>query len=93
MVYKEIYLTLKENGHLEKALNSGSLQLEIHTKLWQHFCISYLNGWEKLNDLHCLLNNIIKLKEPKSIREIIQFIWSQKKSILNEDRKGKVLPL
>ena len=73
-VYKEIYLLLKENGLLSKAVETIFDDESVREHLVQHVCISYLSEWEELENSDSLINILLKRENPAELKEICRFI-------------------
>jgi hypothetical protein len=92
MVYKNVYLLLRENSHYAKALQVKFTDSHITEHLVQHICIGYLEGWERLNDDKSLISQLLKRENVAQLLAITGFFW-MKKDKPDVRMKAKVKPL
>ncbi len=83
-VYKEIYFMLKEAGIWQKAIGYDFEDGHVTEHMIQHFCISYIEGWEKLDDSKSLIKTILERHNAQELNEIIRFIGTFKQNITEE---------
>ncbi|MCK4241164.1 MAG: hypothetical protein KAX30_06040, partial [Candidatus Atribacteria bacterium] len=91
-IYKEIYLLLRENKHYDKAVKTDFQDEHITVRLVQHICISYIEGWEMLDDRNSLICKLIENKNATQLSEIVNFFWMLRDK-LTDKIKAKVKPL
>jgi len=92
MVYQDLYLLLRENGHYTKALQSEFRDTHITERLVQHICIGYLEDWEKLDDKTSLISKLIENKNVSQLSAIVSFFWMLRDK-LTDKIKTKVKPI
>ncbi|PIP76381.1 MAG: hypothetical protein COW85_14520 [Ignavibacteria bacterium CG22_combo_CG10-13_8_21_14_all_37_15] len=92
-VNKDIYFKLKEENHLLKAINTEFADRHLNSRIIQFFCISFLNKWEDLNTDDSLMKIVIEKAQPHQLKEIIHFIWAQRKFIDEKSLQGDILIL
>ncbi len=91
-VYEEIFNLMKKGGHYTKALETQFSKREMHTTFIEHITIAYLEGYDKIEDKHSLINKLFRIKNPEFISEMVVYIWHAKEMLLDEQRK-KIYPL
>lgn len=91
-IYKEIYLLLRENKHYDKAVKTDFQDEHITVRLVQHICISYIEGWEMLDDRNSLICKLIENKNATQLSEIVNF-FRMPRDKLTDKIKAKVKPL
>jgi hypothetical protein len=92
MVYKDLYLLLRENGYYTKALQREFSDTHITERLVQHICIGYLEDWEKLDDNTSLISKLIENKNVSQLSAIVSFFWMLRDR-LTDKIKIKVKPI
>ena len=91
-IYKEIYFLLRENKHYAKAVKTDFQDEHITRRLAQHICISYIEGWEKLEDENSLISKLIENEKATQLSEIVNFFWRLRDK-LTDKIKVKIKPL
>lgn len=85
-IYQNIYELMKKS--YVRALQIDFKEKRIQERLIQHITVGYLRGNEELNN-NSLIDKILKIKNGKYTREIIEFLWHQRDSIL-ENQSGSL---
>ncbi|MHA1795038.1 MAG: hypothetical protein ACTSUK_02925, partial [Promethearchaeota archaeon] len=77
-IYKDVFETLKVNGHYSKAISTQFSKTEINDRLVGHICLAYTLGWENLSEENSLINQLINNENAEQYKSIVQFFWSQR---------------
>ena len=91
-IYAEVYRFLRENGHLQDALDDKELESRGKDKIIQNIVIAYLQGDEKLEDVNGILGWLIERWKLEELRELTWFVWTLR-SGQREDISVKLMPL
>lgn len=73
--YKDIYILLRSNNHILKAINSN-FDRQIAEKLFAHIFFAHINGLESIHDSESMISKIIESGKYKST--ITHFLWTQR---------------
>jgi hypothetical protein len=85
-VYQELYFLLKDNGIWGKAIEQKFEDETIIENVVQHICVSYMEGWEGLDDKYSLMSVLIKRQNNYEFAEIVRFLVSFEDNLTNDKR-------
>ena len=71
---KDIYIYMKENGDIEKALET-EFDNQFINKPIQHLAIAYMNEIEKFSEGNSTINYLIENGTPEQIMELLDTVW------------------
>jgi len=92
IVYKEIYLYLKESGSFMKALDDKNIKDQVKNRIIENIAISYIDGFEKYTEKNSLIRVLVSRGKIQELNHLIWFIWTLKKGV-NEKLIKKVYEL
>ena len=79
IVYQEFYEFLKDNRHIENALDDGNLKERTSDKLIQNVVLAFLNGWESIDSHSSLLMRLVSRAKYSEMSQLIWFVWTQRR--------------
>lgn len=79
-VYEKIYMHLKLNGDLVKALDDENVADEVKDKVIQNISVMYIEGIENLNDKKSLILMLINRSKYCELSQLIWFLWALRKT-------------
>lgn len=78
-IFPEIFQYLKENDHLLKVLDDENIEDQLKEKAVQNIVISYIKGYEGIEDDNSLIKTLISRNKIDEIKCLIWFIWTLRK--------------
>lgn len=81
IVYKEIYLYLKESGSFMKALDDKNIKDQVKNRIIENIAISYIDGIEKYTEKNSLIRVLVSRGKIQELNHLIWFIWTLKKEV------------
>jgi len=90
-VYQQIYVLLKDRGHLERALGLELGNSHVREKLIQTIAVAYLSGWEGLDDAGSLFAKVLQTWRQEDIREITSLFWMSRDAQIGEEGRAAIL--
>lgn len=79
-VYKDVYLLLKNHGHLRRVVDSIFEYDRTRETYLQHITVAYLHGDESLED-GSLFRYVLDKWSAEDIHDIVWFLWTQRNDI------------
>lgn len=77
-VYQEIYFLLKDAGVWSQVFKHTFKEERVIEYIVQFICVSYMEGWEELDDSESLINVLITRQNLSELAEIVRFIGTFK---------------
>ena len=90
LVHPDIYAWLKENGHLQKVLNTTWRNKDVRKKVIQQIAVQYIGGKEELTG-DGPFAHILRNWEQKDISEIIWQFWVGREQKLSGNQRQRIL--
>ena len=90
-IYKELFLYLKEGGHLIQALNEEYLSERVKKRVVENIGVAYISGFENLADHNSLIGTLISRHTYEELSNLVWFIWTMRKN--DDGLKEKVYEL
>lgn len=90
-IYAEVYKFLRENSHLQDALDTKELESRGKDKIIQNIVIAYYQGDEQLDDVDGALTWLVGRWKLEELQQLIWFIWTIRDS--KGDVEKKLIPL
>lgn len=91
-IYKEVYFIFKEASIWQKAVGFEFEDDHVTERMVQHICVSYIEGWEKLDDNGSLIQTILERQNIQELNEIIRYIETFNHEI-TEDKMTRIREL
>lgn len=92
-VDKELYLKFRDEGILDYAINKKFQDDEAEQGKIAQICISYFEGWERINRNDSMLKKVLKLNNSHYIDKINNFVWSIEERLNQGKYRPKVKTL
>jgi hypothetical protein len=83
-IYEDIYIMLKQNDHLLKAIHTDFNDKDINSNIIQQICVAYLNNSETLADNTSLMKEVISNGNCEQLKEVINYIWTRSEHIIEK---------
>lgn len=90
LVHPDIYAWLKENGHLQKVLNTIWRNKDVRKIIIQQIAVQYIGGKEELTG-DSLFADILRSWKEKDMSEIIWQFWVGREQKLSENQRRRIL--
>ena len=90
-IYKELFLYLKEGGHLIQALNEEYLSERVKKRVVENIGVAYISGFENLADHNSLIGTLISRHTYEELSNLVWLIWTMRKN--DDGLKEKVYEL
>ena len=87
----DVYKFLRENGHLQDALDAKELEPEYKDNIIQNIAIAYYGGGEKLYGAEGTINWLVGRWKQEELQQLIWSIWTLRDNKV--DVKEKLIPL
>lgn len=75
-VSDELFLLLRREGHLVKALHTDFKSDHVREKILQQITVAYLRGLENLSEPASLVRLILDRFNPADVHDIVWFLWT-----------------
>ena len=79
-VYKELFLHLKEGGHLIQALNNEYLSERVKKRVVENIGVAYISDFEHLADHNSLIGTLISRRIYEELSNLVWLIWTMRKN-------------
>jgi hypothetical protein len=83
-IFHDIYILLKQNNHLFKAIHTDFNDKDINSNIIQQICVAYINNSETLADNTSLMKEVISNGNCEQLNEVINYIWARSEHIIEK---------
>lgn len=91
-VYQPIYLFLRNNGHILRALDNENLENSVKDHLIQNVVIAYQSNFEAIDEKQSIITQLLVRNNFDELSHLIWFVWRRRKKS-KKDFPPKVLDL
>lgn len=80
VIYKQIYMYLRESGDFYRALDDENIKNKMDNKIAENIAVAYFNDLERLEDEHNLIDYLVTGRYYSELNHFIWFVWTLRKT-------------